>query len=193
VRLLVELRSNVLDKIKLPNRPLVPFPVVLVGADVNNKPNYATVGACGVVSLEPVLYVSLRRTNYTTSGIKENGFFSVNIPSAEMIRETDYCGIVTGRTTDKSKLFTPFYDELGKAPMISECPLNILCKVIESRPIFDFEFFLGKILAVYLSKQCLTDGKPDLSKINPIILMDINYFSLGQVIGTVYKEGKLKL
>ena len=181
-----------MDKIKLPNRPLGPFPVVLVGADVNNKPNYTTVGACGVVSLEPVLYVSLRRTHYTTSGIKETGYFSVNIPSANLIRETDYCGIVTGRTTDKSKLFKSFYDDLGKAPMISECPLNILCKVLESKPIFDFEFFLGTILAVYLNKQCLTDGKPDSSKINPIILMDTNYFSLGQIIGAVYKEGKQK-
>jgi flavin reductase (DIM6/NTAB) family NADH-FMN oxidoreductase RutF len=33
-----------------------PFPTMIIGADVNGKPNYVTVGACGVVSLEPVLY-----------------------------------------------------------------------------------------------------------------------------------------
>ncbi len=36
-------------KIKLQNRPVGPFPTVLAGADVNRKPNYTTIGACGVV------------------------------------------------------------------------------------------------------------------------------------------------
>ncbi|HWR42217.1 flavin reductase family protein [Sporomusa sp.] len=120
-----------MNKVKVPNRPFGPFPTILAGADVMGKPNYVTVGACGVVSLQPVLYISLKSTHYTTIGVKENGFFSVNIPSADMVQKTDYCGVVSGKTTDKSKLFTAFYDELGKAPMISECPMNMLCKVIQ--------------------------------------------------------------
>lgn len=52
-----------LKKIKMPNRPAMLFPTILVGADVNGRPNYCTVGACGVVSLEPMLYVSLKETH----------------------------------------------------------------------------------------------------------------------------------
>lgn len=178
-----------MQKVKIPNIPFGPFPTVLAGADVRGKPNYATIGACGVVSLEPVLYVSLRNTHYTTMGVKENGYFSVNIPSADMVQEIDYCGLVSGRTTDKSNVFTSFYDALGKAPMISECPMNVLCKVIQSMPVFDFEMFLGEITAVYVSEQCLTDGKPDPQKINPTILMGNAYWSLGQAVGSIGKEG----
>jgi hypothetical protein len=47
-----------LKKIKNKTYPIGPFPTVPAGADVNGKPNYATVGACGVVCLEPVLYIS---------------------------------------------------------------------------------------------------------------------------------------
>jgi flavin reductase (DIM6/NTAB) family NADH-FMN oxidoreductase RutF len=178
-----------MEKIKLPNRPFGPFPTVLAGVEVNDKPNYITIGACGVVSLEPVLYISLKSTHYSTTGVKESGYFSVNIPSAEMIQKTDYCGVVSGKTVDKSKLFTPFYDDIGRAPMIRECPMNILCKVVNTMPMFGFEMFFGEIVAVYGSELCLTDGKLDPHKVNPIIMMGPTYFNLGQVVGQAFKEG----
>jgi hypothetical protein len=67
-------------------------------------------------------YVSLKETHYTTTGIKASGFFSVNLPSPDLAEKTDFCGVVSGKTTDKSELFTSFYDESGRAPMIQECP-----------------------------------------------------------------------
>jgi len=177
-------------KIKLQNRPFGPFPTILVGADVNGKPNYATLGAYGIVSMKPVLYISLKSTHYTTLGVKGNGYFSVNIPSAELVQKTDYCGTVSGKTTDKSSVFTSFYDELGKAPMISECSLNYLCKVIQTIPIYDFEMFLGEIVAVYANEQCLTDGRPDPLKINPMIMMDTSYCDLNQIVGTIFQSAQ---
>ena len=179
-----------MKKVKIQNAPFGPFPTILVGADVNGRPNYATAGACGVVSLKPVLYISLKSTHYTTSGVKENGFFSVNIPPADLVQKTDYCGIVSGHNVDKSNVFTQFYDKLGRAPMISECSMNILCKVIQTMPMFDFDFFLGEIAAVYINEKCLTDGRPDPLKINPMIMMGGSYCSLGRVVGSMFREGK---
>lgn len=180
-----------MEKIKIKNYPLGPFPTILAGANVAGKPNYVTVGACGVVSLEPVLYISLKKTHYTTIGVHENGYFSVNIPSRDMVLKTDYCGIVSGKTTDKSIVFTSFYDEKGQAPLIKECPVNFLCKVIQTLPILGFEMFFGEIVATYADPQCIKDGKPDPAKVNPIIIMGSNYWSLGPSVGSVFKEGKL--
>lgn len=179
-----------MKKVKINNVPFGPFPAMLVGANVKGRPNYATVGACGVVSLKPLLYISLKNTHYTTAGVKENGFFSINIPPAGLLQKTDYCGIVSGHSADKSGIFTPFYDEIGKAPMISECSMNILCKVIQTIPMFDFDFFLGEIVAVYINEECLTDGRPDPLKIDPLILMGGSYCSLSRVAGSVFKEGR---
>lgn len=180
-----------MEKIRIKSFPMVsPTPIVLVGADVDGKSNYAAVGAFGVVCLEPVFYVSLKSTHHTTAGVMENGYFSVNIPSAEMVSITDYCGMVTGETTDKSNLFTSFYDELGKAPMISEAPMNFLCKVMKSVTVSNFEVFFGEIVSTFIGEQFLTDGKPDPLKIDPVFGMGPQYYSIGKCIGNVFQEGK---
>lgn len=178
-----------MGKTKISNRPFGPFPVVLVGADVEGRPNYATVGACGVVSLEPMLYVSLRTTHHTTFGVRRHGDFSVNIPPAAPVRRTDYCGTVSGGRIDKSTVFTPFYDDLGKAPMIRECSMNMLCKVVKTVPVSDFEMFFGEIVATYVSDGCLTDGRPDARKIDPMVMIGPGYWNLGGPVGSLFQEG----
>lgn len=55
-----------MNKIKTANIPFGPFVTVLAGAKVNGKPNYAAIGAYGVVSQKPVLYISLKNTHCTT-------------------------------------------------------------------------------------------------------------------------------
>ncbi len=180
-----------MEKVKIKNYPMVnPTPIVLVGAEVNGKPNYATVGAFGVVCQGPVFYISLKDTHFTTAGVKERGYFSINIPSVDMIQKTDYCGCVSGKTTDKSRLFSSFYDEAGKAPMIRECPMNFLCKVIQTQPIYGFDVFFGEIVSTYVNENCLTGDVPDPLKISPILAMGRSYYRLGQAIGTVFQEGK---
>jgi len=179
-----------MTKVQLPKWPIGPFPAMLVGAKVDDRPNYATVGACGVVCLDPILYVSLKASHHTTRGVRESGFFSVNIPSAKLIKETDFCGMNSGKDTDKSKLFTTFYGDPESAPMIQECPVNIICKVFRSIEVKDFEMFFGEITAVYADDTCLSMGKVDPSKIDPILLMGSNYLSLGETLGTVFQEGK---
>ena len=188
--ILFKKRNKLMGKLKIKNQPFGPFPTMLIGAEVNGKPNYVTIGACGVVSLQPVLYISLKSSHYTTKGIKENGCFSINLPSTNLLHKTDYCGLESGHKTDKSNLFVPFYDEVAKAPMISDCPMNFLCKVVQTIPMFEFEMVLGEIVAVYIDEECLTDGKPDPLKINPIIMMGFSYCNIGQVIGLPFREGQ---
>ena len=179
-----------MTKQKIANYPMVsPTPIVIVGAQVKQRANYTTVGAFGVVCLAPIFYISLKSTHYSTLGIRENGFFSVNLPSVDMVRKTDYCGMVSGHTVDKSAIFTAFYDALGNAPMISEAPMNYLCSVVKSVQINGFEVFFGEIVATYISESCLTDGKPDPLKANPTLAMGTTYYSLGEQIEKVFQAG----
>jgi flavin reductase (DIM6/NTAB) family NADH-FMN oxidoreductase RutF len=123
-------------------------------------------------------------------GIVKSGYFSVNIPSAAQVRETDFCGIASGRDNDKSALFTAFYSAAGPAPLIEECPLNFLCKVCDSTEIRGFTMFFGEIAAAFASEDCLTEGQPDPLKIDPIIMMAFAYCNLAKVIGRPFSEGK---
>jgi len=178
------------NKNKIANIPFGPYITVLAGATVNGKPNYTTIGAYGVVSQKPVLYISLKNSHCTTAGVIENGFFTVNIPSSEAVEKTDYCGTVSGNKVDKSDIFESFYDEAGNAPMIRECPVNYLCKVIQTIPIFDFTMFLGEIVAAYADEDCLENGRPNALKVKPTVLMDSGYFDLNNRVGSIFKACK---
>lgn len=176
-----------MTKIKMANIPFGPFITVLAGATVNGKPNYATIGAYGVVSEKPVLYISLKNSHYTTKGVIENGFFSVNIPPSDFVDKTDYCGCVSGNKEDKSNIFESFYDDAGNAPMIKECAVNYLCRVIQTIPIYDFTMFLGEIVAVYVNEDCLKDGKPDALKVKPTIMMVSGYYDIKDKVGSLFQ------
>lgn len=179
-----------MKKIRLDNRPVGPFPAMLVGAMVQGKPTYTAVGAGGCACLDPLLCVSLKNTHYITQGILQTGCFSVNIPSAALVKEMDFCGMVSGREVDKSTLFTSFFDEAGSAPMIEECPLNFLCHVCDSKEIRGFTMFFGEIVAAFAHEDCAAAGKPEPLKIDPIIMMGFHYCSLKDVIGQPFAEGK---
>ena len=178
-----------MGKIKLKNQAVGPFPAMIVGAMKDGKPTYTTVGAGGCACLEPVLCVSLKDTHYITDGIIQSGYFSINIPPTALVKELDYCGIVSGWQTDKSNLFNAFFDDTGNAPMIEECPLSFLCKVCDTKQIQGFTMFFGDIMAVYMNEDCITDGKPDPVKIDPIIMMGMSYCNLKNIIGQPFAEG----
>ena len=179
-----------MGKIKLKNQAVGPFPAMIVGTMKNDRPTYTTVGAGGCVCLEPVLCVSLKDTHYITDGIAKSGYFSVNIPSTPLVKEMDFCGMVSGKETDKSSIFSAFFDNAGGAPMIDECPLTFLCKVCDTKSIRGFTMFFGEIVAAYISEECISDGKPDAIKLDPIIMMGMSYCGLDSVIGQPFSEGK---
>ena len=122
-----------MEKIKLePNTNPNPMSVFLVGANVEGQPNFMTVAwATKVHYRPPIIAASINKRQYTAEGIKQTNHFSLNIPSVEMVEKVDYCGIVSGRKSDKSKLFDIFYGELKDAPMIRQCPLCFECKVVD--------------------------------------------------------------
>jgi flavin reductase (DIM6/NTAB) family NADH-FMN oxidoreductase RutF len=70
--------------------------------------------------------------------------------------------------------------------MIKECPVNYLCKVIQTIPIFDFTMFLGEIVATYINEDCIENGRPDAAKVKPTILMDTGYYNIQTRVGTIF-------
>ncbi|MEM3586879.1 MAG: flavin reductase family protein, partial [Candidatus Jordarchaeaceae archaeon] len=139
-----------------------------------------------------LISISLNKAHYTNQGIKENKTFSVNIPSAEMAIVTDYCGLFSGSKIDKSTIFVTFYGKLKTAPMIMECPLNLECKLVQTLEFPVDEVFIGEIVSVYSEKQYLTNGLPDIKKINPLVfsMHDNNYWKIGEKVGQAWNIGK---
>ena len=170
-----------------------PLPVILLGANIKGKPNFNVIAYSGIISRNPaVIYVSSQETNHTNGGIHENKTFSANIPSADIVKKVDYCGIVSGKNVDKSEIFDVFYGELETAPMINECPLNMECKVTKHFTVSKMEVFVGEIVQSYIGEDYLTEGKPNIKKINPLIyaLERRYYYDLGNIIADGLSIGK---
>jgi flavin reductase (DIM6/NTAB) family NADH-FMN oxidoreductase RutF len=170
------------------SRPPLILPVCLVGANVDGKPNFEAIAWCNIADYNPYLIsVSSGKSHYTNKGIREHKEFSVNIPSVDMAAITDYCGMHSGKEVDKSIVFDVFYGELKNAPMISECPINAECRLVKTMELSSNELFIGEIAGVYIEEKYLTDAKPDMRKINPLVFEEGmgNYWKLGEQIGKI--------
>ena len=90
-----------------PSTLLSPTPVVLVSsADPKQpeKPDMVTVAWAGTVNSEPpMVSVSLRKDRWSHGLITASGEFVVNLVDEKMARALDFCGVRSGRDTDKAK------------------------------------------------------------------------------------------
>jgi flavin reductase (DIM6/NTAB) family NADH-FMN oxidoreductase RutF len=183
-----------MEKIKLgPQTLLYPMPAILVGAKVNERPNFMTVAWCGIAAYKPpAVSVALHKDRYTLKGIKENGTFSANVPSSDMVKKADFCGIHSGKNKDKSQIFKSFYGELTTAPLIEECPVNLECKAVHYLDLGSHTLVVGEIVEIYMNEGCLRDGKGDPGKIDPLIYIPgtMQYHRLGEFIAPAFKIGK---
>ena len=116
----------------------------------------------------------------------------MNIPSADRVVETDYCGIFSGRKVDKSRLFEVFYGALGTAPMIAECPLCLECKLGDIHELPSNDLFIGEIIGAYTEESYLTGDQLDVRKMTPMVLTmpDNNYWAIGEHLAKAYSVGK---
>ncbi len=172
---------------------LYPMPVVLVGAQVDGKANFMAGGWVSRVNFKPpLLAVAINHAHHTARGIQQTGTFSVNIPGSDMIEATDYCGLVSGRNTDKSSLFEIFYGVAGTAPMIARCPLNIECRLVQTVDLPTNHLFIGEIVDAYSEARYLRDGKPDIKSMNPFVLTmpDNGYWAVGECLAQAWSAGK---
>jgi flavin reductase (DIM6/NTAB) family NADH-FMN oxidoreductase RutF len=176
-------------KLSIEGNLLSPLPVILVGANVNNKPNYLVIGYSCPFDFGKYIFFSMSKTRYTSIGVHENMTFSINIPTEDLLEKTEICGSKSGRDIDKSSMFDNFYGELKTTPMIRECPVNIECEVHEILDYERNEGIIGRVVKSYVNDQYTVkvEGKVllDWRKIHPIIWVtggDFNYYKLGERI-----------
>ena len=179
-----------------PTTLICPMPVLLVGANVDGKPNFMAVAWGGIANGEPpMISVAIRYSRYTRRGIGQNSTFSVNVPSVDLVREADYCGITSGSKVNKVEVchFNVFYGKLDNAPLIEQCPVNLECKVMHILDLASHSLIVGRIEETHISESCLTDGKPDIDKIKPLIYIAEparQYQAFGEVVGKAFSIGR---
>ena len=183
-----------MKKKKLEPQPMLwPHPAVLVGTVFDGRIDFATYARTGVAaSNPPAVTVAVQHHRHTLKGIHQNRTFSVNIPPVDLVKETDYCGLVSGADTDKVQDcgFTIFYGSTANAPLIEQCPINLECEVLHIINMGSHALVIGKIAKTYISETCLTHGHPDINKVRPFAFGPGKYHTIGEAFADAFKIGR---
>ena len=187
-----------MDKIKLELKPgplpiLGAYPVIMIGTKVDEVPDFTTVAWTGVAaSVPPSVTIALQHHRHSLKGVRRHMTFSVNIPGTDLVKETDYCGLASGKRVDKAAdcRFDVFYGKLESVPFIRQCPVNHACEVVQILNLGSHELIVGKIVETFVSEDCMTQGRPDPAKIRPFMFTGPGYYSLGNHCGDAFRCGK---
>ena len=173
-----------------PGNMLYPLPAVMVScARPGEKPNVITVAWAGTVSSDPAMVsISVRPGRYSYGIIRETGEFVINLVTEKLVRACDWCGVKSGRDTDKfleMHLTALPAETLASAPLIGESPVNIECRVTQRIPLGSHEMFLARVEAVHADEAYIDErGRFALNETGLITYSHGEYYALGRKLGS---------
>ncbi|MBO5786149.1 MAG: flavin reductase family protein [Clostridia bacterium] len=166
---------------------LAPVPAVLVSCGNNETDNLITIGWTGICATHPPkLYISVRPERYSYEIIKQSGEFCVNLPNTKMVRALDFCGVKSGRDTDKFKQtgLTKSDSFAVECKSVAESPLTLECKVDKIIPLGSHDMFIADIVAVSVDESIIDEnGRLMLERAELLAYSHGDYFTLGKKIG----------
>lgn len=166
---------------------LAPVPAALVTCGTPESPNVLTIGWTGIVCTRPPMtYISVRPERYSHDIIKGSGEFVINLTTSAMVKTTDFCGVKSGRDTDKFAVcgLHAVPAKAVSAPLIEECPVSLECRVTESKLLGSHTMFLAEIVGVDVDERYIdSKGKLNLQQCGLAAYAHGEYFALGRKLG----------
>ena len=174
-----------------PAAMLNPTPVVLVSCAERSRPenrNLVTVAWTGTVNSEPpMVSISLRKERYSHGLVEGSGEFVINLVDEELCRAADFCGVRSGRETDKARELGLRYrpaEGMDTAPALEGAPVSLNCRVRQVIPLGSHDLFLGEVAAVQVRQDLLDErGGLHLEKARLVAYNHGLYQKLGDVTG----------
>ena len=143
---------KIIKQVISPTVGYFPAPVILLTCGTMEKSNIITLAWSGVLcSKPPLISASIRPQRYSYGLVTDSKEFVINIPTVEQLEVVEFCGTKSGREIDKWRecSLTPKKPEQISVPLISECPINIECKVVRTVDAGTHTIFMGEVLCVH--------------------------------------------
>ena len=144
---------------------LYPNPVMLVSSTHKRKESIITLAWGGTCSSNPpYVSVAIRKNRYSYDLIINSKEFVLNLPTASMLEQVEFCGTKSGLEFDKWKEcnFTKGKSVNVKTPYIVECPVSLECKLHQIVELGTHDLLIGEVVAVHLDEQWRDEGYPDM-------------------------------
>ncbi len=177
-------------------KPFVfPMPVLMISTygdgDRVDVMNMAWGGVCA----ENMVALNIDEDHKTTENIKKRGAFTLSIADVPHLEAADFFGIATGNKMDdkfERSGLTAVKSTHVDAPVVTEFPLTLECKVVECQhTVYGFRV-LGEIVNVLADEKVLDEkGKVDPTKLNAFVFdqMNYGYYAIGEKVGQAWKSG----
>lgn len=172
-----------------PGNMLNPVPAVMVSvADKEGNANIITVAWAGTVCTNPpMVSISVRPERFSYKMIEETKEFVINLTTEKLVKACDYCGVTSGRDVDKfeNMNLTKLPMEHVKVPGISESPVNIECRVVETKPLGSHTMFLAEVVGVTVDDAYMDEkNKFNINDTGLVMYSHGEYFKMGDKLGS---------
>ena len=166
---------------------LAPVPPVLVTCGTAEQTNIFTVGWTGICCTHPPMtYISVRPTRFSYEIIRQSGEFVINLPTTALVKAVDFCGVRSGRDTDKIAAcgLHLVRAEWGDVPLLAEAPVSLYCRVKQIMPLGTHDMFLAEIIGTAAESRYVdSKGKLNLQQSGLLAYAHGEYFALGRKCG----------
>lgn len=150
-----------------------PKPELIVSCrDRSGRNNALVVTYAANASLNPpMVMIGIVPSHESRRMVKETGVFVIHIPAAGNEELFRYVGSVSGKEEDKFEVGQIAWEEAEQvdAPIITQCPVSIECRVLDSLQPGTHELFIASVEAVHCEQEYLgPDGSICWEKIPPM-------------------------
>lgn len=170
-----------------------PQPVLILAAYDEDGTANAMNAAWGGISEVEEISMCVSPGHKTVKNLLKTGAFTVSMGDAKNVAACDYVGIASGNEVPNKMEkagFTVTKSEKVNAPIINELAVCMECKVKS----YDEETcrLVGEIVNVSVDEAAMTDGKADITKVQPICFDPFNnvYNVIGEQVGVAWGSGK---
>ena len=155
--------DNIIKKVNFKGSVILnPVPVVLITSrNKEGKDNVFTVAWIGTVCTKPpMLSISIRPERLSYEYIKESMEFTVNLPSKNLVKKVDFCGVRSGRVIDKIKEmnFSMKEGEKISSPYIDDCPISVECQVKQIIPLGTHDVFIAEVVSSHVNENLMDEN-----------------------------------
>ena len=161
---------------------LSPVPAVMASLGEGDEANIITIAWTGIInSRPPMTYISVRKERHSHDILMKTGEFVINLTTEAILKQTDWCGVRSGRDFDKWKEtgLTKEPASVVKCPMIAESPVNLECRVTEVKELGSHDMFMAEIVKVHVDDSIIDeDGHFDVVRAGLLAYIHGHYYTV---------------
>ena len=174
---------------------LFPMPVYMIGTYNEDDSVDSMAMAWGGICAENMVALNLEEDHKTVANLKARGAFTLSVPGIDTLAASDYMGIASANKFpdkfERSGLHAVRSSRVD-APVITEYPLTLECRVVEMQQQPYGLRVLGEIVNVMADEKVLDENRRiDCGKLGTFLFdqMRNDYYAVGGVCGKAWHSG----